>query len=58
MASCERTAPILHRLRGMTDEKAREYIAGRYGWKASVVSDTLDDAARDGVGVPNAPQNE
>lgn len=53
-----RTAPILHRLRGMTDEKAREFIAGRYGWKASVISDTLDQTSGGCLAVSDAPQNE
>jgi len=35
-----RTAPILKRLRGMDDERARQYIA-RKGWKASVVPDQM-----------------
>jgi hypothetical protein len=32
----QRTAPILKRLRGMTDDEARTYIAKR-GWRASIV---------------------
>lgn len=35
-----RTAPILKKLRGMTDAEARRTIARR-GWKASVVPDQL-----------------
>jgi hypothetical protein len=35
-----RTAPILKRLRGMDDDRARRYIA-RKGWKAAVVPDQM-----------------
>ncbi len=35
-----RTAPILKRLRGMDDERARRYIA-RKGWKASIVPEQM-----------------
>jgi hypothetical protein len=35
-----RTAPILKQLRGMTDDRARKYIA-RKGWRASVIPEQI-----------------
>jgi hypothetical protein len=35
-----RTAPILKRMMGWTDDRARKYIA-RKGWKASIVPEQM-----------------
>lgn len=40
-----RTAPILKKLRGMTDAQARTFI-GKMGWRASVV-DTFEKITTD-----------